>query len=94
MQPAIQCRLKLKGPLCRLTNEHLVVNPKEAWDPNAKEEEKRVESQGKRGIQTQRRRAMSGISREARDPNSKEEEKRVEPQGKLGIQAQKKKRNK
>jgi hypothetical protein len=51
------------------------VNPKEAWDPNAKEEEKQVESQGKLGIQTQRRRETSGIPREAWDPNSKEEEK-------------------
>jgi hypothetical protein len=33
-----------------------------------------VESQGKVGIQTQKKREMSGIPREARDPNSKEDE--------------------
>jgi hypothetical protein len=29
--------------------------PREAWDPNSKEEDKLVESQGKLGIQTQKK---------------------------------------
>jgi hypothetical protein len=38
-----------------------------------KRREKRVEFQGKLGIQTQKKRETSGIPREAWDPNSKED---------------------
>ncbi len=67
-------------------------NPKGSLGSKLKRREKRVESQGKVGIQTQKKRETSGIPREARDPNSKEEENQVESQRRLGIQTQKKKR--
>jgi hypothetical protein len=49
-------------------------NPKGSLGSKLKRREKRVESQGKVGIQTQKKRETSGIPREARDPNSKEDE--------------------
>jgi hypothetical protein len=48
-------------------------NPKGSLGSELKRREKRVESQRKLGIQTQKKRETSGIPREAWDLNSKEE---------------------
>jgi hypothetical protein len=48
-------------------------NPKGSLGSKLKRREKQVESQGKLGIQTQKKRETSGIPREAWDPNSKQE---------------------
>ncbi len=67
--------------------------PREAWDPNLKEDEKQVESQGRLEIQTQKKKRREWNPKGGLGSQLKRRRETVESQGRLGIQTQKKKRN-